>query len=164
MCAIVDANVQQEVFGSDRPEAGRKFFDWIDAKPGRLVVGGKLLEELFKTPAREYVRQAINAGAITRVKESAIEETSLKLQNASRCLSDDPHVVALAQLSGARLLYSNDIDLMQDFRDKTLIDHPRGKIYSTNEKKNPNKTFTSTHRNLLKTKGLCRVTTARNMG
>ena len=27
MCAIVDANVAYEVFGSDRPPAGKRFFD-----------------------------------------------------------------------------------------------------------------------------------------
>ena len=37
MCAIVDANVAHEVFSSDRPEAGVKFFNWIKTR-GRLVV------------------------------------------------------------------------------------------------------------------------------
>ena len=39
MCAIVDANVASEVFGTDRPEAGARFFDWINARSGRLFVG-----------------------------------------------------------------------------------------------------------------------------
>ena len=45
--------------------------------------------------------------------------------------SDDPHVLALAQVSDVRLLYTNDGDLQQDFGDKNLIDNPRGKVYST---------------------------------
>ena len=101
---------------------------------------------------------------VTQVNDFAIEKSSLKLENASRCVSDDPHVVALAQLSGARLLYSNDTDLMQDFRNRNLIDRPRGRIYSTDEKMNPSKSFTTTHRNLLKTKGLCRETRTRKIG
>ena len=32
MCAIIDANVASEVFGTDRPEAGARFFDWINAR------------------------------------------------------------------------------------------------------------------------------------
>ena len=42
MCAIVDANVAYEVFGSDRPPAGKRFFDWQSSPRGQLVVGGKL--------------------------------------------------------------------------------------------------------------------------
>ena len=48
MCAIVDANVVSEVFGSNLSPAGEKFFDWLNKGSGRLVVGGKLLEELKK--------------------------------------------------------------------------------------------------------------------
>ena len=39
MCAIVDANVVAEVFGCKRPEAGLKFFEWIDDGKARLVTG-----------------------------------------------------------------------------------------------------------------------------
>ena len=58
-----------------------------------------------------------------------------KLLQEERCRSNDTHVIALAQISGARLLYSNDKDLHVDFKNKRLIDEPRGKIYSTNEDK-----------------------------
>ena len=69
-----------------------------------------------------------------------------KLLQEERCRSNDTHVIALAQISGARLLYSNDKDLYVDFKNKHLIDEPRGKIYSTNEDKN----FTNSHARLLK--------------
>ena len=54
-----------------------------------------------------------------------------ELQAEAALRSDDPHVIALAQVSGSRLLYSNDRALQQDFRDKALIDNPRGSVYST---------------------------------
>ena len=38
-----------------------------------------------------------------------------ELQDAGACQSNDLHVLALAQVSGARLLYSNDLSLHQDF-------------------------------------------------
>ena len=49
--------------------------------------------------------------------------------------SDDPHVLALARVSGARLLYTKDNALIRDFKDKKFIDQPRGKVYTrkTNE-------------------------------
>ncbi len=46
MCAIVDANVMHEVFGSNLQSAGEQFFNWIEKGTKRLVVGGKLREEL----------------------------------------------------------------------------------------------------------------------
>ena len=67
--------------------------------------------------------------------------------------SDDPHVLALAQVSDVRLLYTNDGDLQQDFRDKNLIDNPRGQVYSTRV----NRDFTTTHKRLLSRTDLCKV-------
>ena len=43
--------------------------------------------------------------------------------------SDDPHVLTVAQMSGTRLLYSNDGDLHQDFKNRGLVNNPRGNIY-----------------------------------
>ena len=154
MCAIIDANVAHEVFGSNRPEAGVKFFQWIESGTGRLVASGKLLEELNRTSAREWARQALNAGLIRRVHESSVNTRTEKLRNEETCRSDDPHVLALAQISGARLLYSNDAKLQQDFKNKSLIDSPRGKVYSTTLQ---NKDFRSSHKQLLGKRDLCRI-------
>lgn len=151
MCGILDANVAHEVFGSTRPPAGEKFFDWINTGNGRLAAGGKLLEELYQTSAREWAQQAINAGLIRSVNEHKINTRTETLQNEGSCSSDDPHVIALAQVSGARLLYSNDNKLSQDFKNKMLIDGPRGKVYSTRKDQH----FTNSHRQLLRKKDLC---------
>ena len=49
MCAIVDANIANEVFNSARrTAAGEKFFEWINTGTGALVIGGELLNELNK--------------------------------------------------------------------------------------------------------------------
>ncbi len=45
MCGIVDAQVAHEVFGPELSPAGREFYEWVDKAHGRLVVGGKLLED-----------------------------------------------------------------------------------------------------------------------
>lgn len=62
-----------------------------------------------------------------------VEKRAIELREIDLCVSDDEHIIALAQISGARLLYSNDGDLHKDFRNKNLIDNPRGKVYSTRE-------------------------------
>ena len=157
MCAILDTNVVHDVFSSDQPSAGKEFFKWINSGIGRLVVGGKLLEELNKKSARVWARRALNRGLISRVSEGKVRERTEKLQNEGLCRSDDPHVIALAQLSGARLLYTNDEKLQKDFRNKNLIKNPAGKVYSTKPKNNPNKEFRTTHKKLLGRNDLCRV-------
>ena len=133
MCAIVDANVSSEVFGSNQIMAGKGFFDWLNIGSGRLVVGGKLSEELYRSSDafRKWAQQAQLAGRVRVKSESEVDARTVQLQGGSAHSSNDPHVLALAQVSGARLLYSNDSALQKDFKDKKLIDNPRGRIYST---------------------------------
>ncbi len=46
--------------------------------------------------------------------------------------SNDPHMLALARISGARLLFTADNKLMDDFREKRILGgRKRGKIYSS---------------------------------
>ena len=153
MCAILDANVVHEVFGSNRPGAGAAFFNWINTGTGNLVASGKLFKELnFNLNFRTWWQQAILAGKIRIVNEDNVNTKSEALQNEVTCRSDDLHVIALAQVSGSRLLYSKDNNLQKDFKDKTLIDGPRGKVYSTLK----DQSFTNSHRRLLHRKDLCR--------
>ena len=49
VCAIVDANVAHEVFGPNPAPAGDGFFQWVMRGRGRLVAGGKALEELERS-------------------------------------------------------------------------------------------------------------------
>ena len=135
MCAILDANVAYEIFLPDQPPAGKKFLDWLNKGKGTLVVGGRLYEELSVSGQgfREWARQALLAQKIRIEDKGAVEARTEALIAAGGYGSDDPHVLALAQVSGARLLYSNDTALQQDFKDKRLVDRPRGKVYSTLE-------------------------------
>ena len=38
MCAIVDANVRDEVFGNAASPAGKFFLDWLTSGKGKLVL------------------------------------------------------------------------------------------------------------------------------
>ena len=150
----MDANVVRQAFGRNPVPAAIKFIDWIDSKKGRLTVGGsKVRKELEKSPQefKEWALEAIKTGKMKNVNDSKVDKKMDQLVAGGRCKSDDEHVIALAQVGGARLLFSNDGNLQQDFRDKRLIDNPRGHVYSTRV----NKDFTSTHRTLLGRKDLC---------
>ena len=154
MCAIVDANVVSEVFGSNLSPAGDRFFNWLNRGSGLLVVGGKVLEELEASSPnfRRWGQEAQLAGRIRILNRTIIDERTAQLQNDAAIKSDDPHVIALAQVSGARLLYTNDLDLQRDFKNKMLIDEPRGKVYSTGRGGN----YQRRHARLLSERNLCR--------
>ena len=152
MCAIVDANVIAEIFGSQRPPAGETFFHWINGGNGRLVIGGKLLKELESSDRfMSWGHKALLAGKIKIIDKIAVNARTKELCDEGKCKSNDSHVIALAQVSGARLLYSNDKALQQDFKNKSLLDRPRGKVYSTLQ----HQSLRDSHKQLLRNKDLC---------
>lgn len=152
MCAIVDANVANEVFGDTRTRAGRQFFDWLSSPRGQLVVGGRLLEELgqYGNFVR-WLKVAIRSGRARSVTKQEMKDQENELKRREFCISDDVHVLALALVSGARLLYTNDAALIADFKNPEVIANPRGKVYTTARNKN----FTATHKQLLTARDLC---------
>ena len=161
MCAIIDANVTFEVFGRKRTEAGVQFRDWLDSGRGSLVVGGKNLEELskngnFERWFREQRRRG-GQGRIRQTRKEAISERQRVLVGDRLPTSDDAHVLALALVSGARLLYSNDRRLKNDFLNTEIIQEPGGKVYTTQRGRRHVTDFTNEHEELLRTENLCRA-------
>ena len=155
MCAIVDANVAYEVFGSERPPAGRRFFDWLSSPRGQLVIGGQLREELARDRRFfQWLRSALRNGRARSVIDEAVDDHATGLLRRGVCKSNNPHVLALALVSGARLLYTNDAALIEDFGNPEIVARPRGKIYTTARNAN----VTDAHRRLLAARDLCRVT------
>ena len=134
MCAIVDANVRDEVFGDKPTEAGKFFLDWLTKpKGGILVVGGtKLQRELGNNKKfTEFLQDRIRAGRARKIDDQdvAIEEEKLRARRV--CRSGDVHILALARKSYTRLLFTNDQALQDDFGDRNIVNNPRGQIYTT---------------------------------
>ena len=97
MCAILDANVRDEVFGSNPSEAGLAFLDWLMSEGNALVIGGKLSEEL-ENGAREKFLDWLNerlSGRIVRFNDEEIRVQEAKLTRSRSCVSDDEHIIAL---------------------------------------------------------------------
>lgn len=153
MCAIVDASVTYEVFGQRQTDAGSEFRKWLDDGPGVLVVGGRNLTELNRNNNfNRWFQEARRLGnRVRQVSNELVSQRQQALVESGGLRSNDPHMVALAQVSGARLLYSNDIKLTQDFQNGNIVDGPQGKIYSTLHSKE----FSISHRQLLQTENLC---------
>ena len=152
MCAIVDASVAFEVFGRKRTPAGIRFRDWLDSGRGQLVVGGRALEELVRN--RNFASWLVEArrmsGRVRQIGGARIRQRQDELARCGVLHSDDEHVVALALVSGARLLYTDDARLQRDFVNPAVVD-PTGRVYTSR----PDGHFTAEHRALLDAKDLC---------
>ena len=147
MCMILDANVAHEILDPNVSAAGKAFRDRIKSGKAKLLLGGKLRDELSdQTRLMEWLRENILAGSIKNIDDQKVNREAQNLRNQRLCRSNDFHIIALARLGSARLLYSNDKNLQQDFKNKKLIDKPRGKIYPYSESGE----LTDTHRTLLK--------------
>ena len=153
MCAIVDANVRDEVFGGASSEAGKFFLDWLRRPNGGLLaLGGKLRQELsgLENFRRIYDLLRLN-GRIVDIDDSVVDAETAVLEARRICRSNDAHVLALARVSGARLLYTNDQSLQDDFGDPRIVANPRGRVYTTRLRSD----VRPTHRELLERADLC---------
>ena len=154
MCGVVDNDVASEVFGDKQTDAGKGFRDWLDKRRGSLAVGGGLLDELAANGKFwEWYLRGIQSGLILQIGRDRVAPVQRRLEREGRCKSNDTHVLALAIASGARLLYTNDTDLMDDFRNRNIVPGPPGKIYTTRDRSD----FRPAHKRLLRMKNLCRV-------
>ncbi len=140
MCVILDTSARDDVFGTTQTTAGRQFFKWLETRRARLVIGGKLTEELTASRVFEkWAEIALSDGRITNFGKSEVEKETHNLSQNWAGRSNDPHVIALSRVSKARILYANDQLLCEDFKDTALIPKPRGKIYPTGESQNATK-------------------------
>ena len=139
MCVILDTNRVGDVFSKTADPVARQVFDWMNSRRCRLVVGGELRRELEKHSGYpQWSRTAALDGRLRLENDRAVDELTTQLVTGERCVSDDPHVIALAQLSGARVLYSTDGDLRDDFRNTALL-RPRGSLLPLHESENARK-------------------------
>ncbi len=149
MCIIVDANMASIVFASPTPDDFVPLIDWLTSKKidGRLVIGGKLSQELDKVTNVGHLIQTLSrAGRARQISHKEVEEETKIVESTNLCRSDDPHVIALARLSGARTLCTAEIKLHADFKNQKLISKPKGRIYQTSD-----------HKNLLRHEPSCRM-------
>lgn len=130
MCAIVDADVAHRFFGDPVDEELRPLWEWIASGSGVLVAGGRQLDELYRVgSAARALRNWERTRRARFVPRDAVEAETGNLARTNLCASNDHHVIALARVSGARLLCSQDKDLHTDFRNRELINDPRGAVY-----------------------------------
>jgi hypothetical protein len=130
MCLIVDEDVAGLVFGADAGFAPVR--RWLfQAKDGTLVLGGEHRKKLLKmTRLVDALAELESAGRIVR-RNDGVVDAEQKRVTRMQLQSRDFAVLALARESGARVLASNDVDLMHDFKNPLVIPSPRGKVFTT---------------------------------
>ena len=133
MCIIVDANKLGGFLAESPQEEAAPIRRWLDRRTGAGILiystGGKFADELgyhAKRKLEDYYR----AGRAQLVPASRFAKDEAELKASGELRSDDPHVLALARESGARLLYTGDNELITDFTNSRIIHKPRGKVYS----------------------------------
>ena len=154
MCAIVDTNVYHEVFSTgSQSDAGRYFYDWLIRRNGGTIVsGGEHLRELNRiADFKRVFAERLQAGRARRIPDEDVDSETDRLRSQGACSSNDEHVLALALVSGARLLFTNDNALQDDFRDRQIVGGTQGRIYTTQRSGR----VSSTHRDLLRRRDLC---------
>lgn len=131
MCVIIDACVRDEFFTSTPSPAANVVRRWILERGGKVVYGGKLTKELQESPrARKELTNWLRSGRALLYPQSRVETVTASVQRMRLCVSNDAHVIALARLSGARVLFSRDRSgLHEDFKNPSLIDDPRGSVF-----------------------------------
>ena len=163
MCAIIDNDVVHQLFGDNPTEPAVHFFRWLSRRNGGiLVVGGRLYRELAQNPNfLQFFTDRFQAGRARRVDNLIVEAEESRVRRM-QTRSNDTHVLALARVSGARLLFTNDDDLKRDFANPDIIPGTPGQIYTTNRghrvrsyARQEITRVTDTHRNLLRRNDLC---------
>lgn len=129
MCAIIDANTCHEIVGSNTTVEGRLFADWLESGGGILVIGGKVTTEISRNGnVVRYLGQLRAAGRLRVADSTAVEAETKRLGALTDLASDDPHVLAVAIVAGAKLLFSRDQNLHKDYLNRQLIGF-RGSVY-----------------------------------
>ena len=133
MCIIVDANRLGGFLGEPPHEEAVPIHKWLERRSGSGMIvystGGKFAGELG-AKARKKLSAYVQAGKARLEPADRFADDEDVLRSSGLLRSDDPHVLALARASGARLLYTGDEKLVADFKNAALISQPRGKVYS----------------------------------
>ncbi len=136
MCLIINAGALPEFAKRKDSNKYKPIHKFVLAKKAFLVSGGtKYVDELKRTSAIDIYNEYESAGLVTPIPRDEVDAKEKELIDNNSCISDDEHIIALAQLSGSRTLIMQidtntqrcaDPDLTTDFANRNLISNPRG--------------------------------------
>ena len=130
MEAIIDTNVVSKVLLPDRDPAFEPVRKKLLCGEMKLAYGGRLRREYVRiNRIRSALKRLDQNGFAILYPDGEVDKEARRVRTTCDCKSNDHHVLALARISGARLLCTLDRALTEDFTDKSLVDKPRGRVY-----------------------------------
>lgn len=143
MCLIIDTNRISDVVA--RSDDAMPVLKWLLTPDARIAIGGTKLQNEYQKHANfmKLLATLDTGGRVRRYGSEDVDREEAQLSQSGLMTSDDPHVLALAVVSGCRLLYSDDAALHQDFGNLRIL-RPKGKVYQY-----------KSHSHLLKTAARC---------
>jgi hypothetical protein len=124
MCIVIDTNRAADFNNPNDPYLVL-LLDWLK-RGGSVVTGGLLERELMKIAVmRGLLQEWSRRGNLRRISREDVEREE---QTLPAIKSNDPHVVALTRLSRAKVVVTEDKELISDLKDASLMG-TRRKIY-----------------------------------
>lgn len=125
MPIILDANRSGDF---SRPQSGhaREILDRINRRMMRVVVSRPLLSELSRTPIGMILAECSRLGLLIRADDAECNNAEDGIDLAL-IRSNDIHILALALCTDSRLLYTDDGNLIRDFKNSGIL-QPRGRV------------------------------------
>ena len=131
MCLIIDANISSIVFLPSRDTNFKCIKTALFGKKRPVAIavyGGKLFEE-YPNSVLDALEELDRRGRARLISNELIDKEIAAVIEIGACVSNDAHIIALARASDVRLLCTDDDNLATDFKNKALIDIPRGSVY-----------------------------------
>lgn len=129
MClVIVDTHFIRDVLGSNCCQDLLPIQKAMMERKIRLVYGGTKLKIEYKSILSK-IASLDRAGIAKLIPDQRVDNEAKTLAHNYHLSSNDPHIIALARVSGARLLCSNDQGLHCDFKNLVLVPRPKGNVY-----------------------------------
>jgi hypothetical protein len=133
MCLILDTDILHKVFRGPSAEF-EPVYRALMTGDARCVYGGGLTLEYQQVEwFRRLLLRLDQQGIAHQFVKSKIDLEEGKLREKGICGSNDIHILALAIVSRARLLCSEDAALGEDFTNPAILSKPRGNIYKRAE-------------------------------
>ena len=102
--------------------------EWIEKNGGKLAYSptDTFVTELEKAPnMKNLIYRYKQLGKIKSKPKEEVEKKAKELKDLIR--SNDPHIIALAQVANVKLLITDDLKLRDDFTNNEFI--KQGKVY-----------------------------------
>lgn len=108
MCVVIDVNIFSKVFRGE--EGYRILHDWLTKGNGKMIIGGtKYSLELKRMP--KYAKVLLDLernGSVIRVEKSEVDRMQEILEERITSDCDDPHIIALMDVSGCLVFCTED--------------------------------------------------------